>query len=66
MMQEPEAFSKAPSTSPNRTVSQFQIGTPKMVQFAISEVISLGLERDSSLRYTEGQAKLCFLKNDVT
>ncbi len=32
---------------------QFQIGTVKMGQFSISEVVSLGLESGSSLRYTE-------------
>jgi hypothetical protein len=52
-MQEPEAFSKASSTSPNRLESQFQIGTSKIVQFSMSEVVSLGLESGSSLRYTE-------------
>ncbi len=54
MIQEPEAFSKAPSTSPNQSESQFQIGTAKMGQCSMSEVVSLGLESCSSLRYTEG------------
>jgi hypothetical protein len=54
MMQEPEAFSKASSTSLNRSECQFEIGTAKMDQFSMSEAVFLGLERGSSLRYTEG------------